>query len=28
VFAGDGAPWLRNARRGNTVFVFALPKEE
>jgi len=27
-FAGDGAPWLRNARRGNTVFVFALPKEE
>jgi alcohol dehydrogenase (cytochrome c) len=26
-FAGDGAPWLRNARRGNTVFVFALPKE-
>jgi alcohol dehydrogenase (cytochrome c) len=27
-FAGDGAPWLRNARRGNTVFVFALPKED
>lgn len=27
-FAGDGAPWLRNARRGNSVFVFALPKEE
>jgi alcohol dehydrogenase (cytochrome c) len=26
-FAGDGAPWLKNARRGNTVFVFALPKE-
>ena len=26
-FAGDGAPWLRNARRGNSVFVFALPKE-
>jgi alcohol dehydrogenase (cytochrome c) len=26
-FAGDGAPWLRNARRGNTVFVFALPRE-
>lgn len=26
-FAGDGAPWLRNARRGNTVFVFALPEE-
>jgi alcohol dehydrogenase (cytochrome c) len=24
-FAGDGAPWLRNARRGNTLFVFALP---
>ena len=21
-------PWLRNARRGNTLFVFALPKEE
>jgi alcohol dehydrogenase (cytochrome c) len=27
-FAGDGAPWLRNARRGNTLFVFALPKEK
>jgi alcohol dehydrogenase (cytochrome c) len=27
-FAGDGAPWLRNARRGNTVFVFALPAKE
>jgi alcohol dehydrogenase (cytochrome c) len=27
-FAGDGAPWLRNARRGNTVFVFALPPKE
>ena len=27
-FAGDGAPWLRNARRGNTMFVFALPKEK
>lgn len=26
-FAGDGAPWLRNARRGNSLFVFALPKE-
>jgi alcohol dehydrogenase (cytochrome c) len=26
-FAGDGAPWLRNARRGNTLFVFALPPE-
>ena len=26
-FAGDGAPWLRNARRGNTLFVFALPEE-
>jgi alcohol dehydrogenase (cytochrome c) len=26
-FAGDGAPWLRNARKGNSVFVFALPKE-
>jgi alcohol dehydrogenase (cytochrome c) len=26
-FAGDGAPWLKNARRGNTLFVFALPKE-
>ena len=25
-FAGDGAPWLRNARRGNTLFVFALPE--
>ena len=25
-FAGDGAPWLRNSRRGNTMFVFALPK--
>jgi len=24
-FAGDGAPWLRDARRGNTLFVFALP---
>jgi alcohol dehydrogenase (cytochrome c) len=27
-FAGDGAPWLRNARRGNTVFVFALPNDK
>jgi alcohol dehydrogenase (cytochrome c) len=27
-FAGDGAPWLRNARRGNTLFVFALPEEK
>ena len=27
-FAGDGAPWLRNARRGNTLFVFALPMEK
>src|SRR5438105_13966668 len=26
-FAGDEAPWLKNARRGNTVFVFALPKD-
>ena len=26
-FAGDGAPWLKNSRRGNTLFVFALPKE-
>ncbi|HEV3122543.1 MAG TPA: PQQ-binding-like beta-propeller repeat protein, partial [Isosphaeraceae bacterium] len=26
-FAGDGAPWLRNARRGNTLFVFALPED-
>jgi len=26
-FAGDGAPWLRNARRGNTLFVFALPEK-
>lgn len=24
-FAGDGAPWLRDARRGNTLYVFALP---
>ena len=24
---GDGAPWLRNARRGNTLFVFALPQD-
>ena len=24
-FAGDGAPWLRDGRRGNTLFVFALP---
>ena len=24
-FAGDGAPWLRDSRRGNTLFVFALP---
>ncbi len=24
-FAGDGAPWLRDARKGNTLFVFALP---
>ena len=24
-FAGDGAPWLRDARRGNTLFVFTLP---
>lgn len=24
-FIGDGAPWLRDARRGNTLFVFALP---
>jgi len=23
-FIGDGAPWLRDARRGNTIFVFAL----
>jgi alcohol dehydrogenase (cytochrome c) len=27
-FAGDGAPWLRNARRGNSLFVFALPKDD
>ena len=27
-FIGDGAPWLRNARRGNTLFVFALPEGE
>jgi hypothetical protein len=26
-FAGDGAPWLRNSRRGNTLFVFALPED-
>src|SRR5260370_22845434 len=26
-FAGDGAPGLRNERRGNTVFLFALPEE-
>jgi alcohol dehydrogenase (cytochrome c) len=26
-FAGAGAPWLRDARRGNTMFVFALPDE-
>ena len=26
-FAGDGAPWLRNSRRGNTMFVFALPED-
>jgi alcohol dehydrogenase (cytochrome c) len=26
-FAGDGAPWLRNARKGNTLFVFALPND-
>ena len=25
-FAGDGAPWLRDARRGNTLFVFTLPE--
>jgi len=25
-FMGDGAPWLRDARKGNTMFVFALPK--
>ena len=25
-FIGDGAPWLRDARRGNTLFVFALPE--
>ncbi len=25
-FAGDGAPWLRDSRRGNTLFVFALPE--
>jgi alcohol dehydrogenase (cytochrome c) len=24
-FAGDGAPWLRDSRSGNTLFVFALP---
>lgn len=24
-FAGDGAPWLRDARRGSTLFVFSLP---
>ena len=24
-FAGAGAPWLRDGRRGNTLFVFALP---
>lgn len=23
-FAGDGAPWLKNARKGNTVYVFQL----
>ena len=27
-FIGDGAPWLHNARRGNTLFVFALPEGE
>jgi alcohol dehydrogenase (cytochrome c) len=26
-FAGDGAPWLRNARKGNTLFVFALSEK-
>jgi alcohol dehydrogenase (cytochrome c) len=26
-FAGDGAPWLKNARRGNTLFVFKLPDD-
>ena len=25
-FIGDGAPWLRDARKGNTMFVFALPR--
>ncbi len=24
-FAGDGAPWLRDSRKGNTLFVFKLP---
>ena len=27
-FAGDGAPWLKNARRGNTLFVFKLPDDD
>ena len=26
-FAGDGAPWLRDARRGNSLFVFSLPPQ-
>jgi len=25
-FMGDGAPWTRDARKGNTLFVFALPE--
>ncbi|NOY29637.1 MAG: PQQ-dependent dehydrogenase, methanol/ethanol family [Planctomycetes bacterium] len=25
-FIGDGAPWLRDGRKGNTLFVFALPE--
>ena len=24
-FMGDGAPWMSDARKGNTIFVFALP---
>ena len=25
-FMGDGAPWMRDARRGNTLLVFTLPE--
>ncbi len=27
-FAGAGAPWLKEARKGNTLFVFALPEKK